>query len=363
MISISKVIIDEIEQKTITSVLKTGKLTQGKKVEEFESAFANYIGTKYAIAVSSGTSALYLSLLSLGIGKGDEVITTPFSFIASSNAILYTGAKPVFADIEKESFNIDPELITKKITSKTKAILPVHLYGLPCNIKKIQIIAKKYKLKIIEDSCQAHGAEYLGKKVGSIGELGCFSFYATKNMTTIEGGMITTNSRKLYESIKLLRNHGSKKRYHHSILGFNFRMTEINAVLGIEQLKKLDRFNNARIKNANFFNNNLSDLKEIILPNTPKEYRHVFHQYTIKLRNPKTRGSLINYLNKKGISSQIYYPIPIHKQKEYLDLGFNDKCPITEKICKQVLSIPVHPYLSKNDLNKIADSIKSFFVI
>lgn len=352
MISISKPILGKEEKGAVLKVLDSGFLAQGAKVEEFEKKFAKYIGVKYAIAASSGTTALHLALLAHGIKKGDEVITSPFTFIASSNAILYCGAKPVFVDIG-EDFNINPDLIEKKITKRTKAILVVHLYGCPAQMDKIMKIAKKYNLVVIEDACQAHGAAIKKKKVGSFGT-GCFSFYPTKNMTTGEGGMVTTNDKKIAEKAKLLRNHGMRIRYYHAILGYNFRMTEIAAAIGIEQLKKLEKFNKKRISNANYFNKNIK-IKGVILPRVKKGYRHVFHQYTIRITSqcPKSREEIIKTLNKNGIGSAIYYPVSVYCQKPYIKHGYKDHSPVTEKYTREVLSIPIHPSLTKKDLKKI----------
>src|SRR3990167_7979757 len=241
-IQISEPNIGNQELKAAAKVLKSGNLAQGKLVEKFEKAFAAFIGTKYAIATSNGTTALHLALLALGIKKRDEVITTSFSFVASTNAILFAGAKPIFVDI-KDDFNLDPKLIEEKINKKTKAILPVHLYGYPAEMRMVMEIARKHKLLVIEDAAQAHGAMIGSKMVGSFGHCNCFSFYPTKNMTTLEGGMVTTNDEILAKKIKLLRNHGSEVRYHHQLLGYNFRLTELQAALGIAQLKRLPRFN------------------------------------------------------------------------------------------------------------------------
>jgi dTDP-4-amino-4,6-dideoxygalactose transaminase len=359
MIAISKLELGKEELLAVSKVIKSGNLTQGKKVAEFEQAFAKFIGAKYAVAVSSGTSALYLSLLALGIGKGDEVITTPFSFIASSNAILYTGAKPVFVDIDEKTFNIDTKLIERRITKKTKAILPVHLYGLPCDIKNILSIARKHQLFVIEDACQAHGASFGNQMVGTFGNLGCFSFYATKNMTTVEGGMITTNSQKLAEKLLLLKNHGSKIKYQHEILGYNFRMTDLNAAMGLEQLKKLQNSNKIRVNNANYLTQHLSKNKNLEVPFVPPGFSHVFHQYTIRLGENINRAKIIAALDKKGIQTGIYYRLPIHQQKLYQSLGFKDKLPVAEKAAQSVLSLPVHPYLTKTELKRIVSVLSS----
>lgn len=359
MIPISKPILGKEEEKAVLEVLRSGSLAQGVQVEEFEKKFAKYIGVKYAVATSSGTTALHLALLANEIKKGDEVITSPFTFIASSNAILYCGAKPVFVDIG-EDFNINPDLIENKINKKTKAILVVHLYGYPAQMDKIMKIAEKYNLAVIEDACQAHGASIRGKKVGSFGT-GCFSFYPTKNMTCGEGGMITTNNYKIAEKAKLLRNQGMRIRYYSDILGYNFRMTEIAAAIGIEQLKKLEVFNKQRIANARYLNKNIKT-KGIILPRAKRGFRHVYHQYTIRITAecPKSRQEVIKILEKNGISSAIYYPLPIYKQKPYFNLGYKEHLPVTEKCSKEVLSLPIHPSLTQKDLQKIIFTLNSF---
>jgi len=363
IISIAKPVFGKEEQKEIAKVLNSGMVAQGEWVNKFESEFAKYIGTKYAVQTTSGTTALHLALLSLGIGKGDEVITTPFTFVATSNAILYTGAKPVFVDIEEDTFNIDSNLIERKITKKTKAILLVHLYGCPVNMAKIKKVANKHGLYIVEDAAQAHGAKFKGRKVGSIGDLGCFSFYATKNMTTGEGGMVTTNSFKLAQKMKALRNHGMMElNYKYDFLGYNYCPTNISAALGLVQLKKLDKLNAKRIKNAKYLSRNLKNVKGITLPTIPKNVTHVFHQFTIKINKDFSisRDSFIEHLEKEGIKARVYYPLPLHKQKLYRDLGYKDNLPVVEKIAKEVLSIPVHPSLTKKDLSKI---VKSFNLI
>jgi len=359
MIPISKPQIGQEEKNAVLNTLSSGYLIQGERVNKFEENFNKYIGVKYAVAVNSGTSALYLSLLSLGIKKGDEVITTPFSFIASSNCILYCNARPIFVDIDSRTFNLDTKKIEEKITKKTKAIIVIHLYGQPAEMDHLREIAEQHNLFLIEDACQAHGAEYKGKKVGGIGDIGCFSFYPTKNMTTGEGGMVTTNDSEIAEKIRLLRNHGQPKKYTHSLLGFNFRMTDIAAAIGIEQLKKLDKFNKIRTYNAKFLTKNLSDIKEITLPFVSSNVKHVFNQYTIRFHSDKiSRNKLIQELDKNGIKTAIYYPLPIYKQPLYQKLGFDDHLPETEKTAKEVLSLPAHPALTNKDLSFIISQIK-----
>ena len=250
MIPIARPNIGEDEKQAVLAVLNSGMLAQGKQVQAFEEAFAAYCGVKYAVATSSGTTALHLALLAHNIGPGDEVITSPFSFIATANSIRYTGAESVFADIDSY-YNLSPTLTEAAITPRTKVIMPVHLYGQPADMDKFMDIAKRHNLIIIEDACQAHGAEFKGKKVGSFGT-GCFSFYPTKNITSGEGGMVTTNDPDIADRVRLLRNHGMRQRYYHETMGFNFRMTDIHAAIGLAQLKKLDMFNDMRISNAHY---------------------------------------------------------------------------------------------------------------
>jgi len=359
-INIAQPQIGKEEIKAVTNVLKSGMLAQGPKAAELEEKFAKFIGTKYAIATSSGTTALHVALLAHGIGPGDEVITSPFTFIASANSILYTGARPVFVDIDEENFNIDPGNIEKAITKKTQAIMPIHLYGSSCDMTRIMAIARKHKLIVIEDACQSHGAAWRGKKVGSFGT-GTFSLYPTKNMTTGEGGMITTDSREIYEKANLLRAHGSKVRYYHDILGYNFRMTDINAAIGVEQLKKLPKFNKARQKNAGHLSKNISGIKGLITPYIDKNVTHVFHQYTIRI-TPEfglSRDEVNKKLNEAGIGTAVFYPLPINEQKVYMELGYKSNTPIAKKISNEVLSLPVHPGLKDSDLKYIVKVIKS----
>lgn len=361
MISIASPVLGDDETEAVISVLKSGMLAQGPKVEEFEEAFASYTGTEYGIATNSGTAALHIALLASGIGKGDEVITTPFSFIATGNAILFCGAKPVFADIDENTFNVNPSLIYEKITPKTKAILPAHLYGQPCNMKEIVQICEDHNLILIEDACQAHGAEYQGKKVGSFG-IGCFSFYPTKNMTTGEGGMITTHDEEIAEKARMIRNHGREETYLHEIVGYNYRMTDIAAAIGICQLKKLDEFNRQRIENAKFLTKEISKIEGLIPPFVAPNVRHAFHQFTIKVTEDFgiSRGALKEKLEQAGIIAEIYYPLPIPQQPLYQKSGYNSEhLPNSEKAAEEVLSLPVHPSLTEEELSYIVQTIKN----
>jgi dTDP-4-amino-4,6-dideoxygalactose transaminase len=357
MIPIAKPIIGEDEVRAVTEVLRSGTIAEGQKVKDFETAFAKFTGTSFAVAVNSGTAALHAALLAHGIGPGDEVITTPFSFVATANSVLFTGAKPVFADIREDTFNIDPQNIVEKITPRTKAIIPVHLYGQSADMKAIMDIAEDKDLIIIEDACQAHGATFEGKSVGSFGE-GTFSFYPTKNMTTSEGGIITTNDKDVAEKARMIRSHGSKQRYLHEMLGFNLRMTDIAAAIGLVQLGKIGDFNRARINNANYLTKSLQNIKGLILPHVDTRCGHVFHQYTVRIRGDLSRDEVVTSLNKMDIGTGIYYPLPIHKQPYFKELGYNDYLPVSESASKEVISLPVHPSLSKLDLDMICGKLR-----
>lgn len=354
MIPIAKPQIGKEEEKAVLEILRSGKLAQGEKVEEFEKAFARYCGAKYAIATDNGTAALIVALTAAGVGLGDEVITSPFTFFATASSIVFTGAKPVFVDIDPETYNIDPTKIESAITKKTKAILPVHLYGLMADMRAINKIAKKHDLIVIEDAAQAHGANINGKKAGTWGAAATFSFYPTKNMTTGEGGMVVTNDKKLAETALIFRNQGMKKRYYHDMVGYNFRMTNIAAAIGIEQLKKLEGFTKKRIENAAYLSKGLEKVKNITTPVTPNGYRHVFHQYTIRT---KDRDKLIAKLDQSGVGQSIYYPVPLHKQKAFKEYS-NQKFPESERVAREVVSIPVHPVLDKIDLEHIVMATK-----
>ncbi len=358
MIPIAKPIIGDEEINAVTDVLRSGNIAEGQRVKDFEAAFAEFTGTSHAVAVNSGTAALHVALLSHNIGPGDEVITTPFTFVATSNSVLFTGAKPVFADIDEKTFNIDPESIIEKITSRTKAIIPVHLYGQAADMKKIMEIAEDRDLMVIEDACQAHGATFEGKKVGSFGT-GTFSFYPTKNMTTSEGGMITTEDKNIAERARMIRSHGSKQRYFHEMLGYNLRMTDISAAIGIVQLQKLDDFNKTRISNARYLSMKLNGMTGLRLPDIDKRCGHVFHQYTVRVNSRAvSRDEVVSFLGSKGIGTGIYYPLPIHKQPFYKELGFNDSLPVSEKASSEVVSLPIHPAVNESDLNKIYEALR-----
>lgn len=356
MITIAKPYLDEAEIEAVTAVLRSGVIAEGPRVAQFEQAFAEYIGVDHAVAVNSGTAALHVALMAHGIGKGDEVITSPFSFVATANSIVYTGAKPVFADIEPDTYIISPDQVHEMITSHTKAIMPVHLYGHAADMGAIMEIAEDHNLLVIEDACQAHGATYKGKKVGSFGT-GAFSFYPTKNMTTSEGGIITTDDPDIAARSRMLRAHGSKQRYLHEMIGYNFRMTDISAAIGIVQMGRLAEFTEKRRQNARKLASGLKDTKNLILPVEKDNCSHVYHQYTI--RTPR-RDSLRDTLQEKGIGTGTYYPLCIHQQPLYKEMGYAGSFPNSEKAAREVLSIPVHPGLSDADINTVIACIKEW---
>ncbi|MDZ7673362.1 MAG: DegT/DnrJ/EryC1/StrS family aminotransferase [Halanaerobiales bacterium] len=360
MIPIANPIITDEEKELVNEVMDSGMLIMGKYVKEFEEKFANYSGTKYGIATSSGTTALDVAVKSLKIEEGDKIITTPFTFIASSNSILYSKADPIFADVKEDTFNIDPDSVRELLKEHpdTKALMIVHLYGLSCDMDEIMEIVNEHNLLLIEDSAQAHGATYKGRKVGSFGDVSAFSFYPTKNMTTSEGGIVLTDDKEVMERARLILNHGSPKKYHHDILGYNYRMTNISAAIGLVQFKKLDQFNKQRQKNARRLTEGLSDLTWLQTPVVPADRGHVFHQYTVKVDD---REEFLKYLQEKEIGYGIHYPMPVYEQKLYKDLGYKDtNCPVSEKLCDQVVSLPVHPALSDEDIDYIIESLRDF---
>lgn len=332
----------------------------GKSVKEFEDEFARYVGTKYAVSVSSGTNALQFSLQFFNT-EGKEVITSPSSFIATSNTIIQNGAKPVFVDIDPETNNINPTLIEEKITDDTVGILPVHLYGYPCEMDKINHIAKNNALFVIEDACQAHGAAFKGNKIGSIGAAGCFSFYSTKNMTVFgDGGIITTDDFQLASLISKLRNCGRVDQNTHDIIGFTSRLNTINAAIGKEQLKYLDKWNKKRNDIARFYDEELDGFKEIVIPPKGKDIFCSYYAYTIRTEK---RDELMRYLEKNGISCGIYYPKPIHLQPIYKKIfGYKEgDFPNAESLSKTCLSIPIFPEMRTYEIEYVIKNIKSFF--
>jgi len=339
----------------VKDVLASGAFILGPNVSAFEKEFAQYSGVKHAVGVASGTDALFLSLKAIGIGQGDEVITSPLTFFATSEAISYTGAKPVFVDVDPATHNIDASKIEKAVTKKTKAIIPVHLWGLPADMDPVMRIAKQHGLSVVEDCAQAAGAQYNSKRTGSMGTTGCFSFFPTKNLGCYgDGGMITTDDDNVYEKLKLLHLHGSRSRGVHEMIGYNSRLDEIQAAILRVKLRYLDKWNDVRRKNAAHYTFVLSSAG-IKCPAEPKGSRHVYHQYTVEVPN---RETVMKKLSEKGVPAFVYYPNPLHLQKAYDDLGYKKgDMPASEKIGAMMLSIPVHPELSEDSVKMIADRL------
>lgn len=361
MIHIAAPEIDAEEIAAVNEVLRSGMLAQGSRVAALEEAFAEFCGTKYAVAVNSGTAAIHAALFAAGVGPGDEVITTPFSFIATVNPILMVGAKPVFVDIDPVTFNIDPAQIEAKVTSATKAIIPVHLYGQPVDYDAIDAIAKKHNLVVIEDACQAIGAAYKGNRVGGLGDIGCFSLYATKNIMSGEGGMITTNNEEYANAMKRFRQHGMSGTYQYEHLGYNYRTTDLCAAIALEQLKKAERFNGARQATAAQFDAGLEGVGAITLPTIGADRTHVYHQYTIRLREESgvDRTAFIEALKERGVGAGVYYPKPLHTIAHIAQFGYKEgDFPEAEKASRQVISLPVHPKVSTADADTIIAAVR-----
>jgi dTDP-4-amino-4,6-dideoxygalactose transaminase len=339
----------------IEDVLRSTQFILGPNVSRLEEEIALYHGVPCAVGVASGTDALLLALRACGIGEGDEVITTPFTFIATAEVIALLKAVPVFVDIQPDSFNIDPGKIEPKITDRTKAILPVHLFGHPVDMDSILELAGKYRLKVIEDCAQAFGAEFRGKKAGTFGDYGCFSFFPSKNLACYgDGGMVITGDEEAARRIRLLRNHGSSKKYHHEVLGCNSRLDEMQAAIVRVKLKRIDAFNTARRRNADLYRNSIRR-DDVILPSEAEKCLHVYHQFT--LRSGK-RDRIMAALTKNAISSAIYYPVPLHRQEVFTGLGLKGGDLRNSETCaEEVLSLPMFPELTEEEILRISDVI------
>lgn len=349
---------DEIE--AAVEVLKSGYLRQGPKTNEFENKFAEKVGAEYAVAVSSGTAALHIPYLSL-LEEGDEVLVPSFSHISTASMVSLSGGKPIFCDLDSRTFTLDLESAKERITEKTKLITPVHLFGNSCEIDELIDFSEEQNLKIIWDAAQAHGTEYKGEDVGSFGDVVCYSFYPTKNMTTGEGGMITTDDPDLYEVFKLLREHGQTDKYYHPSLGLNYRMTDVEAAIGIKQLEKLDDFVEERRKNAKYLTEKLSKINNIVPPLVKDHVKHSYHQYTIllKLENLTcSRDEFVQDLDEEGVGAAVHYPRPLHKQPVFQKMYGDTTLPTSEDISERILSLPVYPTLEKKELKKIVKTVE-----
>ena len=346
-------------EKNISEVIQSGWFILGPVVAELEQQIADYCGAKYAVGVSSGTDALLISLMAAGVGEGDEVITTPFTFFATAGSISRLGAKPVFVDIEPETFNIDPNQIESKITNKTRAILPVHLYGQCAEMDSILDLARKNNLTVIEDAAQAIGSEYKGRRAGSMGDYGCFSFFPTKNLGGFgDGGMVTMNSEELYEQVKILRVHGSEPKYYHKVIGGNFRIDAIQAAVVLAKLKYLDRWTEKRRSNAETYARLFRErgLTEQLTPPAEVVPRHVYNQYVVRVK--EKRDELRKYLGENNVATEIYYPLPLHLQDCFASLGHKKgDFPESEKAAEETIALPVFPELTDEQLEYVVATI------
>jgi dTDP-4-amino-4,6-dideoxygalactose transaminase len=356
-IPIAKPLIGEEEKQAVLEVLESGELAQGKYVAAFEKNFADYHGTAYGVAAMNGTAALIAALMAHNIGPGDEVIVPAFTFFATASCLLAVGAVPVFGDIEPETFCLTPESAEALITEKTKAIMPVHLYGHPADMNRFQELCDRHGLILLEDAAQAHGAQIDGRYVGNWGTAS-FSFYATKNIMTIEGGMVLTNDPRIDERLRLIRNHGMGEQYKHILQGLNLRMTNLTAAIGLVQLKRLAEWTAKRIENAAYLNQHLT---YFIPPVVKPGYTHVYHQYTVRVPDAARRDEIVDWLNQQGIGARVYYKTPLHQQPIFQEMERYQhvELPVTEDIANSVLSLPVHPALSREDLERIVEVVNS----
>ena len=350
---------DEIHA-AVGEVMENTAFAGGPFVAKFEQAFASFCGCKHAIGVGSGTDALWLSLLSLGIGPGDEVITVPDTFIATAEAITYCGAKPVFVDVEETTYNMNPALLEAAITPRTKAVIPVHLFGQTADMDPILAICKAHGLPLVEDACQAHGAEYKGRKAGSMGATGCFSFYPGKNLGAYgEAGAVVTNDDAIAAKIRTFRDHGQAKKYHHDVIGWNARMDGIQGAVLSVKLKYLAEWNESRRAHAREYTRLLSPLEGLLSPREADYARHIFHIYAVRTGR---RDQLMAHLAEKGISCGIHYPVPVHLQKAYQGLGLAEgSFPMAERCAAEFLSLPMYPELTSEQIQFVAGEIKGFY--
>lgn len=351
---------EEIDR-AIADVFERADFIMGKDVLEFEKEFATYLNAGHAVGVASGTDALVLILDALSIGRGDEVITTPFTFFATAESIMRVGATPVFVDIDPKTYNINPELIESAITPKTKAIMPVHIFGQPAEMDRINEIAEKHDLFVIEDACQAAGAEYKGKKAGALGDAAAFSFFPTKNLGGAgDGGAVTTSIEALAEKVKLLRVHGSSKKYYHETLGYNSRLDTLQAAILRVKLKKLDEWNERRRKIASLYKEALADLP-VGLPEEMPHVKHIYHLFVIRV-SEEIRDKLSEFLTQNGIGNGVYYPLPLHLQEACEELGYKEGSLVeSEKASKEALALPMSAHLEESDVEYVAEKMAEFF--
>ena len=355
MIPIARPDLGAEEIAAVTEVIESGMLAQGRKVKELEDAWAGFVGVRHAIAMGNGTQALMAIFAGIGLEPGDEVITVSHTFAATANSILYTGATPVFIDIEPDTYLIDAKKIEAAITPRTRAICPVHLFGLVADMDMIRAIADRHGLIVVEDACQAHGATFRGRPAGSFGH-GAFSLYATKNMTTAEGGFVTTNDDRLADWLRLYRNQGMRARYEFEMLGYNFRMTDLAAAIGIAQFEKLERNTARRQAIARRYDDAFADLP-VGIPVTPDGRVHVFHQYTVEVG--AGRDAIVAELREAGVGADIYYPIPVHRQEYIMERGLHADLPVTDAAAARTLALPMYPGLPEADQATVIDALRA----
>ncbi len=358
MIPIARPLLGEEEAEAAARVVRSGMLASGPETAAFESEFAAFVGVGHAIAVSNGTTALHAALLGAGIGPGDEVIVPSFTFIATATAVSMCGATPVFADVRPDLFTLDPDVLPVLATPRTRAVVGVHLFGQPCDLGPLQEFCQARDLFLLEDAAQAHGASYRGRQVGSLGDAGCFSFYPTKNMTTGEGGMVTTNDEALAERIRRLINHGQAEKYLHTDLGYNYRMTDMGAAIGRVQLRRLPEFNRRRQENGAYLTAGL-EARGIVPPAIADDRTHVYHQYVVTVGDdcPLSRDALAARLREQGIGSAVHYPIPVHEQPLYRGAAATGACPTAADLARRVLSLPVHPGVGRAELEQVVAAV------
>jgi len=345
---------DELLQR-LSAALESTQYILGPNVQALEQEIATHVGVTHAVGCASGTDALHLALRALGIGPGDEVITSPFTFIGTSEAISYTGATPVFADIQPDTFNIDPSQIESAITSRTKAVMPVHLYGQAADLDPILDICRRHQLRLIEDCAQSYGARYGARMTGSFGDLGCFSFYPSKNLGAFgDGGMVTTNDAALAAEVRVYRNHGSRERYHHHVIGYNSRLDELQAVILRVKLQYLEDFNARRRAIAQAYTERLAGC--VVTPVEAPHRVHIYHQYTVRSRR---RDAIQEALSAAGIGSMIYYPVPLHRQEVYADLCRGQSLPVTEAVAREVLSLPIFPQMRLDQVDRVCEVVRA----
>ncbi len=361
MIPIAQIQLDPRELRAVEQVLRSGRLREGPVVANFEQRFARAVGARHAVAVNSGTAALYLAYLEL-LSPGDEVIVPNFTFVATASMALAVGARPVFADVDPRTFTLDPSDVNRRVTPHTRALAPVHLYGHPADVRALHQLARRHRLRIIWDAAQAHGARYGKRDVGALPDVVCYSFYPSKNMTTGEGGMLTTSDASLAAAFRLARSHGEDRRYHHVRLGFNFRLTDVAAALGREQLRKLPASLRQRQRNARFLTRALAGIPGVTTPYIAPGAMHAFNLYTIQI-DPEVlrlaRDEFQQALARRGIQTAVHYPLPLHNQPIFQGYGDDADFPVSTRLARTVLSIPVYPGLSQRDLRRIAQAVRA----